>query len=251
MVVTRDTSASSGSQPSNTLTQASTSSPATPYSSLFGTGIAGTGNDAPVNLKRKITDPNLEVIKIDAMHDLTLIVGTPAHPKGQKAFQVNKGSFRNVSVVWTKMLSGRWVESKQSEIRFPDDSCEAFLIVLRIAHLQVSHLPKVLSRDGLYDLATLADKYELQNAVRLGAELKNWLLPHRGNGSTWLATTDLQQFTFIAQAFDLEDDLNYLVSRLAMDVRVTKTSYYYTSGAAKSVKIRSDFPNGILGKLVN
>jgi hypothetical protein len=90
--------------------------------------------ETPVSLKRKVTDPNLRTITIDTMHDLTLIVGSTDHAKGQKAFHVNRGSFRNVSVVWETMLNGHWAEGVQSEIRFPDDSCEAFLLVLCIVH---------------------------------------------------------------------------------------------------------------------
>jgi hypothetical protein len=35
----------------------------------------------------------------DIMYDLTLIVGTPEHPKGHKAFQVNTGLFRTASTI--------------------------------------------------------------------------------------------------------------------------------------------------------
>lgn len=40
------------------------------------------------------------------------------------------------------MMNGNWAESGQSEICLPDDSCDAFLIVLQIAHFQLSRLPE-------------------------------------------------------------------------------------------------------------
>ena len=36
----------------------------------------------PTSLKRKASDPNLSTFTIDALYDLTLLVGTPSHPKG-------------------------------------------------------------------------------------------------------------------------------------------------------------------------
>jgi hypothetical protein len=122
-------------------TPATTSTPAQNTDSVFGPGKQNSDSTATAGSKRKMTDPNLEIITIDPMYDLTLIVGSQQHPKGQKAFRVSKGSFRNVSAVWTKMLNGNWAESSQSEICLPDDSCDAFLIVLRIAHFQLSELP--------------------------------------------------------------------------------------------------------------
>jgi hypothetical protein len=84
--------------------------------SLFGSGQPAT--ESTTTLEREATDLNLEIVTIDKMYDLTLIVGTPEPPMRQKAFRVNKGSFRNASEVWTAMLSGNWVESDLSEISF-------------------------------------------------------------------------------------------------------------------------------------
>jgi hypothetical protein len=59
-------------------------------------------------VKRKATDPNLKVVTIDPFYDLTLIVGSPGSFEPQTAFQVNKGTLRHASEVWTKMLTGPW-----------------------------------------------------------------------------------------------------------------------------------------------
>jgi hypothetical protein len=201
------------------------------------------------NLKRKANDANLKVIDIDVMPDLTLVVGTPSHPKGQKAFRVSKASFRNVSIVWTKMMSGHWAESEQSEISFPDDSCEAFLIVLRIAHFQLTQLPDKLSREELVDIALLADKYQVENAVRIGMDFKQWLKPHHEPGAQWPIDRHLQDFAVIASAFKLQADYDCLVKHLAMYVEVDESGgFFYKDEKQGKVPLRSDLPPRVSGK---
>ena len=113
---------------------------ATNDDSIFGSGYYNgeslESHDEAVDLqnKRKITDPDLKIVTIDRKYDLTLIVGSPEHVGGQKAYQVNKGVFRHASKAWDAMMSGNWAESNMSEIAFPEDSSYAFHIVLRIAH---------------------------------------------------------------------------------------------------------------------
>jgi hypothetical protein len=131
--------------------------------SLFGSGQPAT--KSTTTLEREATDLNLEIVTIDKMYDLTLIVGTPEPPMRQKAFRINKGSFRNASEFWTAMLSGNWVEGDLSEISFPEDSPYAFEIVLRIAHLQFHKLPASLTQEQLVEIATLSDKYDLGRVV--------------------------------------------------------------------------------------
>jgi len=97
---------------------------ATKDDSIFGNGHSNGEShefhDEPVDLqnKRKIADPNLEVVTMDRQYNLTLIVGSPEHAGGQKAYQVNKGVFRHASKAWDAMISGNWAESDMSEIAF-------------------------------------------------------------------------------------------------------------------------------------
>jgi hypothetical protein len=242
MPVTRGSSAAAGGQRAESDTQ-------TPNLSLAHAYLLELHAEVPAKRKRKATDLNLKTITIDTMYDLTLIVGTLEHPKGQMAFQVNKGSFRNVSVVWSKILNGNWAESGQSEISFPDDSCEAFLIMLRIAHFQLPQLPTELSREELVDLATLTDKCQLENAVRIGLELKKWIEPYQKMYVLWPANTHLQEFAVMASSFKLENEFGYLVSRLAMEVEVDEAGhYFYMTGNAKHIELHSYLPTCISGK---
>jgi hypothetical protein len=250
MVVTRGTSAATSSQPANTPTQASSSSSTTNTNSLFGTGTAGTGKDTGKDQKRKMTDLQLETIDIDKMHDLTLIVGAPGNTGSQKAFRINKGSFRSACDAWATMLNGKWSESNMSEIRFPDDSPFAFEMVLRVAHWQFHLLPTSMTQKEMVEIGTLSDKYDLRRLFRAAFDQKKWLWPYKGNGTAWPANTDLQEFAFITQAIGFEEDFTYLVSRLAVEVEVENGSYFYMKKSTK-VQIRPDFPTGILGKFVS
>ena len=215
--------------------------------SIFGSGQI---DDGPSDLqsKRKITDPNLEVITIDKYYDLTLIVGSPEHAGGQKAYQVNKGVFRHASKAWNAMMSGNWAESDMSEITFPEDSAYAFHIVLRIAHWQLQELPVTLSQQELVQIAVLSDKYDLERLLHAAAELKNWIQQHKDGGTSWPSDIDLQDFTMITAAFGLTTDYEYLVNKLAMEISVDKDKRHCVAHDDKLVHVRADFPARIQGE---
>jgi hypothetical protein len=107
----------------------------------FGSGNQKPGMATPKDNKRKATDASLEIITIDNNPDLTLNAGTPGNTGGQKAFKINRVSFRSACNAWATMLNGKWSESNQYEICFPDDSPFAFQVVLQIAHWQFNVLP--------------------------------------------------------------------------------------------------------------
>ncbi|KAF3048100.1 hypothetical protein E8E12_010317 [Didymella heteroderae] len=192
-------------------------------------------SSSAASIKRKRTDPNLKTIILDSNYDLVLIVGTPTHPDGQKAFCVNKGSMRDVSDIWTKMLTGDWAESKKSETEFPDDSWRPFEIVLKIAHMKVKDLPTTLSFECLQDLATLTDKYNLTSAVRMGLELKNWLHMYQDEWTKWPSPQTTQHFPSMASVFKYDADLVFLTSKLAVETWVVDGHYlFYENFAAKA-----------------
>jgi len=197
--------------------------------------------------KRKATTLKLKIVTIDELYDLTIIVGTSELPQGQKAFRINKRSLRSASPVWAKMLNGQWPESSKSEIEFPDDSSNDYLIVLRIAHFQLAELPAKLTRNELLDLATFTDKYHLEGAVRIGLELKKWMEPYKSMWKLWPANTHLQEFATVTCAFELQSDSEYLTNRLATEVRVDeKNGTYYNDNAGKKIPLLSNLPPAVV-----
>ena len=98
-------------------------------------------NQQQNTLKRTRDDPNNtteakrvcsmpSVLTLDPRYDLTLTVGKPEQPNGQRSFRVNSGIFRLASPVWSAMLDGCYIESDMSEILFPEDDSYAFQTVL-------------------------------------------------------------------------------------------------------------------------
>ena len=249
-MATPTSASSAGDSPQDTTdVQPIQTSVVTNDSSIFGSGQV---DDEPSDLqsKRKITDPDLEVITIDRYYDLTLIVGSPEHADGQKAYKVNKGVFRHASKVWDAMMNGNWAESGMSEIAFPEDSSYAFHIVLRIAHWQLQELPATLSQQELVQIAVLSDKYDLERLLHAAAELKNWIQQHKDGGTFWPSDIDLQDFTMITAAFGLTADYEYLVNKLAMEISVDKDKRYCVVYDHKLVHVRADFPTRIQGEYI-
>ncbi|KAF9698177.1 hypothetical protein EKO04_003371 [Ascochyta lentis] len=198
------------------------------------------------NLKRKMTDPTLKVVTVDPFYDLTLIVGTPGRTNGQVAFRVNKGSLRHASDIWTKMLTGVWAESKQTEIEFPDDNPQAFHVVLLIAHLQIGALPAQLGLVDMMNLAILTDKYNLVKLIRVALGSKHWLdTARRTIWREWPAHPQIQDYAFITQVFDSQDDYRYLINRLAVEIQVDEDGTWLSHGAG-GAELKSTLPDRVL-----
>jgi hypothetical protein len=181
-----------------------------------------------LSVKRKLTDANLETITIDQYYDLALIVGTPDHPDGQKAFRVNRGSMRYVSHVWTNMLEGDWAERKRSEIELPDDPCRAFEIVLYTAHWNFPMLPPALNVRELAELAVLTDRYDLIRVMHIALEVKEWLLPHKKTWIKWSPNPDLQDFVMMTLFFSRSTEFDFLLNRLAVEVQVDEQNCQFS-----------------------
>lgn len=238
-------------QPTNT-DNTTTSAPEMVSSSSQSSAAAATsgGSAMPATgtkRKRNTTDP--EIITLDSHYDLTIIVGTPKHKNGQKAFRVNKGSMRHASDVWTKMLTGEWVESKTTEIEFPDDSWKPFHMVLKIAHLQFDELPDSLPFEDLQQLATLTDKYNLAKAVRVAVDRGRWLHKYKHDCMVWPSSLETHHFATMTSIFQYDSDLLFIISKLAVEVKVDAIGkcLYHGSGAGMT-GLTSSLPDHIIGE---
>ncbi|KAL1649729.1 hypothetical protein SLS61_006385 [Didymella pomorum] len=155
---------------------------------------------------------------------------------------------KHVSDIWTKMLApGAWAESKQSEIEMPDDSCRAMLLELRVAHSQFAQLPNELTMGDLRALATLTDKYNLVEIVRVMLELKKWLDPYKQEWKKTIASsTHLTEFAEIHQVFGNQDAYEYIVNRLAVKVQVGDEGFSIKGAEGNESKLRSTLVERIL-----
>lgn len=200
-----------------------------PVASLFGspklTPVVNMTYDSTINdMKRKRTDLNLEIVTIEESYDLTIIIGTPTSSHGQKAFQVNKGCFKNASSMWKAMFSGQWKESQQNEVEFPDDTPAAFEVVMRVAHLQFDLLPFTLSGPELVEVAKLCDKYDLMRILRPALQLKQWYESYKGNA--WEKCHTMEELSVIIPVFGTEEDRNFFICELAVETLVSVDDVY-------------------------
>ncbi|KAJ4381109.1 hypothetical protein N0V86_003456 [Didymella sp. IMI 355093] len=149
------------------------------------------------------------------------------------------------------MLEGNWAERKQSEIELSDDSCRAVELVLRIAHWEFHMLPFSLTVQELAELAVLTDKYNLKSVVDIALKLTEWLLPHKSKWMDWSPTVELQDFALMTSLLTAEEDYEFVVSRLAVEVEVDLESfcYYYAGTGTSRVRLRSSLPDSILTRI--
>ena len=154
---------------------------------------------------------------LDDSGALTLIVGTGTD---QQAFRVNAEVLKLSSKVFRAMLGGRFAEATKDVVEIPDDSAEAFKIYLHIAHFKIAELPTSMTQLQLFTLATLCDKYDVVEIVRPYVCSKKWIYPHVRDDGLWKRGIDMVEWSTILSAFDQEEELEYLLNRMAMHIRL-------------------------------
>jgi hypothetical protein len=223
------------------------------------TAIEGETADTPIVVKSEDTDsllqfiPETDITTIYRQYDLTLVVGDQVHPKGIKAFRVSSACLSMAGEVFGSMFSGRYSESNKAEIVFPDDSPDAFLVILRIIHWQHQELPSTFTKDQLLDLAIVCDKYFLHDIVKMAIHSKNWLSVHKNESSYLPVNADIQDWILIAHHLRFDQDYEYLVNSLAMNLRKPKDlrqPFLYFNNNGKKESLRANLPDAVLGKLL-
>ncbi|KAF2792469.1 hypothetical protein K505DRAFT_188399, partial [Melanomma pulvis-pyrius CBS 109.77] len=190
---------------------------------------------------------NAKTVTLNDSWDLTLVVGTADEGHRQKLFRVSTSVLKLVSPIWKAMFSGRFAKSiTKSLVPFPDDSADAFLTVLRIAHFKSHEIPQTMSPESLIELAQLCDKYKLSPIVLPYAKEKNWLQPLQGNWQAAPQNAELQNWIYLTSIFNLDNDCENLINSLAMKVKVDKKDLrFYYMDDLKKVKLSEELPNQI------
>ena len=100
-----------------------------------------------------------DVIILDPTGDLVLVIGSETDTQ---RFHVSRNAMALASHPWSIMLhrSGSFKEASAGTVSFPDDDVNAFMILLKIAHLRFHEVPLSLEYDQLLDIAILSDKYD-------------------------------------------------------------------------------------------
>ena len=98
-------------------------------------------------------------------------------------FVVSSGALRLASPVWSTMLDpqGHFMESCGGEMSLTDDDPAAFLILMRVAHMQFNQLKTAVGYKTLLALAELCDKYDTVTLIRPWVD--QWLEPYASQAS--------------------------------------------------------------------
>lgn len=118
------------------------------------------------------------VMTFDDEGDLRLEVGEKT---ARRSFVVCSRSLARVSKPFKAMLYGNFAESKSRTkdskwtVELPEDDPQAFITILHIIHSQFGMIPEIVTRDQLYQITILTDKYDMTEILRPWA--RKWL-PH-------------------------------------------------------------------------
>lgn len=119
-----------------------------------------------------------ETIHVVSSGDLRVHIRSEDDNTLLKDFVVSSGALRLASPVWSTMLDphGHFAESRGGEMSLTDDDPTAFLILMRVAHMQFNQLDVAISYETLLALAKICDKYDTVTLIRPWVD--RWLEPH-------------------------------------------------------------------------
>lgn len=118
------------------------------------------------------------VIQFDVDGDLHLDVG---EDKSAQHFVVCSKTLSRASKVFKAMLYGNFMESapenKQREwtVALPADNPKPLATILYIAHSKFNKVPESVTRDELFQITVLTDKYDMTDILRPWA--RAWIQP--------------------------------------------------------------------------
>lgn len=147
----------------------------------------------------------------------------------------SSSSLSQASPVWNKMLGppvpvlsirridGGYNDMREKEIDLSDDSGEALLILLRIAHCQFSKVPASLESKTILDMAVLCDKYDCVGLVNPWLNL--WLV----NEQKECSKPGHEEWLFIAWVFGRENIFEALARKLQREMTVNECGDGLTS----------------------
>lgn len=115
-------------------------------------------------------------ITFDEEGDLRLQVG-----EKKRVFVVCSRSLARASKPLRVMLYGGFAEAKHRKmdpnwtVELPEDDSEALIMVLHILHGHFTAIPDAVSRDELYQITILTDKYDMTEVLKPWAQ--KWVEP--------------------------------------------------------------------------
>jgi len=148
------------------------------------------------------------------------------------------------SPVWKKFLIPPWAKETSKvevkEIGCSEDNGEALLILLNIAHLKFTAVPRHLSYDVLFQIAILIDEYQCIQLV------SPWVDSWMANEKAESKLPGQEGWLFIAWVFGRENILEGLSKMLVFTAKVNEKGELWRRD--ENIPIPEPMPNGLIGK---
>ena len=141
----------------------------------------------------------------------TIMVGEK--DDGQRIYKVSPTAMAMASPIWKAMfnpVSGFRESNPDTVVEFPGDDPDVMLILLRIAHLQFSEVPKSITFACLAELAVLCDKYDTVSLVQ--PFIENWMSPW----TLLCLESGYEDWLFIAWTFGCQQIFDRLAESLVL-----------------------------------
>ena len=185
-----------------------------------------------------------ETIHVVSSGDLRVHIRSEDDGTLLKDFVVSCAALRLASPVWNTMLDphGHFTESRGGELSLTDDDPTAFLILMRVAHMQFNQLDVAISYETLLSLARICDKYDTVTLIRPWVD--QWLEPYASQAPS-KSYHGFEGLAFIAWTIGKPElfwnAVNSLVANITFDINGNMMH--------RGELVGSIMPPGLLGKL--
>ncbi|KAJ4331936.1 hypothetical protein N0V95_009777 [Ascochyta clinopodiicola] len=150
-----------------------------------------------------------------------LLVGHDGLPGGSCRFLVSQSCLQALGPRWQQLLSSRSkprirnpLSTLPKTISLRDEHTNAMRLIMHIAHLQFTKLPKQLDFQDIVHLADIAARFDAHGLVV--SHIDAWLAPYRDR----LLHPGYEEWLFIAYEFGYETEYLELAKHLAIRCRV-------------------------------
>ncbi|XPS71856.1 hypothetical protein M3J09_004033 [Ascochyta lentis] len=178
-----------------------------------------------------------------------LLVGNDCLPGGFRQFLVSQSCLQDLGPRWQSLLCnrsrdrlGEAFSASPKTISLRDEDANAMRLIMHVAHLQFTKLPKSLDFQDIVHLADIAARFDAHGLV--ASHIDAWVAPYHGR----LLHPGYEEWLFIAYHFGYETEYLRLAKHLAVHCRVDPSGRWLLAPST-DVVLEGKFPADTLGEL--
>lgn len=138
-----------------------------------------------------------------------------------------------------------WKESTSKSISFPEDAPDAFLTIMRIAHLKIGDVQPLEDFSDFVNIAILCDKYDTSALV--SPFLSIWILKFKEK----VGKQGYEEWLFIAWTFGMMATFETVSHQLVLEVEGHRTGDFFLTPGGRILDSDVVMPPGVVGKRPN